>query len=208
MTRANLQLTDYDAEGPLHVDDGLEKVAAPLTVLLTQELDGAAEALGLASNEILIAALGRAIQRTIGDGIVTLDVPGYGTSVHSMTLRCAAPAQIPAQEMLGGVHDALEALKVRRIVHEVPDDPRDQPVSELLFADGETAAALPQLGHALELRTYRVGDVIALDWWFDARSFEPYTVEELAEQFPLALIELTSEATPPIHATPELAMAH
>ncbi|MDT5073058.1 MAG: hypothetical protein QOH82_2378, partial [Mycobacterium sp.] len=37
---------------------------------------------------------------------------------------------------------------------------------------------------------------------------ESYTVQELAEQFPLALIELTSEATPPIHATPELALAH
>jgi hypothetical protein len=207
MTRANLQLTDYDVEGPLHVDD-LQKVAAPLTALLTQELDGASEALGLASNEILIAALGRAIERTIGDGIVTVDVPGYGTSVHSMTLRCAAPAQTPADDMLGGVHDSLEALKVRRIVHGVPDDPRGQPVSEVLFADGDTAAGLPHLGHALELRTYRVGDVIALDWWFDARSFEAYTVHELAEQFPLALIELTSEATPPIHATPELAMAH
>jgi hypothetical protein len=207
MTRANLQLTDHDVEGPLHVDDR-EKVAAPLTALLTQELEGASEVLGLTGEEILVAALGRAIERTIGAGIVTLDIPGYGTSVHAMTLRCAAPAQAPADEMLGGVHSALAALKARRIVHVVPDEPGGQPVSELFFADGETAAARPHLGHALELRTYRVGDVIALDWWFDSRSFEPYTVQELAEQFPLALIELTSEATPPIHATPELAMAH
>jgi hypothetical protein len=207
MTRANLQLTDYDVEGPLDVD-GLEKVAAPLTALLTHELGGASEALGLTTDAILIAALGRAIERTIGAGVVTLDVPGYGTSVHATTLRCAAPAQASADEMLGGVHDALAALKVRRIVHGVPDEPRGQSVSQLFFADGDTATALPHLGHALELRTYRVGDVVALDWWFDARSFEPYTVEELAEQFPLALIELTSEATPPVHATPELAMAH
>jgi hypothetical protein len=33
-------------------------------------------------------------------------------------------------------------------------------------------------------------------------------VQELAEQFPLALIELTSEATPTSMATAELAMAH
>jgi hypothetical protein len=207
MTRANLQLTDYDVEGPLLVDD-LEKVAAPLTALLTQELDGASEALGLTTGEILIAAIGRAIERTIGAGVVTLDVPGYGTSIHAMTVRCAAPAEASADEMLGGVHDALAALKVRRIVHGVPDEPRAQPVSQLFFANGDAAVARPHLGHALELRTYPVGDVIALDWWFDARSFEPYTVQELAEQFPLALIELTSEATPPIHATPELAMAH
>ena len=183
-------------------------MAAPLSTLLTQELEGASEVLGLTSDEILIAALGRAIERTIGGGTVALDVPGYGTSVHSMTLRCVAPAETPADDMLGGVHDALEALKVRRIVHGVPDDPRGQPISELLFADGDPAAARAHLGHALELRAYRAGDVIALDWWFDARSFEPYTVQELAEQFPLALIELTSEATPPVHATPELAMAH
>jgi hypothetical protein len=93
-------------------------------------------------------------------------------------------------------------------VHGVPDDPRGQPISEVLFAVGDTAPTRPHLGHVLELRAYRDGDVIALDWWFDGRSFEPYTVQELSEQFPLALIELTSEATPPIHATPELAMAH
>jgi hypothetical protein len=207
MTRANLQLTDYDAVGPLNVED-LEKVAAPLSALLTMELDGASEALGLTSDEILIAALGRSIERTIGDGTVTLDVPGFGTGVHSVTLRCAAPAQAGADEMLAGVRDALAATKGRRIVHGVPDDPLVPPVSEVLFAHGETAATRPHVGHVLELRAYRDGDVIALDWWFDARSFEPYTVQELAEQFPLALIELTSEATPPIHATPELAMAH
>jgi hypothetical protein len=207
MTSANLLLTDYDAVGTLRVED-LVKFAAPLSVLLTQELDGAAEVLGLMSDEILIAALGRAIERTIGEGLVALDVPSYGTGVHSMTLRCAAPAQTPADEMLAGVHDGLQALKVGGIVQGVPDDPRSQPVSELLFVEGDTGADRPHLGHALELRAYRAGDVIALDWWFDPRSFEPYTVEELAEQFPLALIELTSEATPPVHATPELAMAH
>ena len=32
-----------------------------------------------------------------------------------------------------------------------------------------------------------------LDWWYDIRSFDRSTVEELAGQFPLALIELTSD---------------
>jgi hypothetical protein len=206
MTRANLQLTDYDAEGRPGVRD-LAKVAAPLSAVLSLELDGAAEALGLASDEILLAALGRAIERTIGNGAVSIDVPGYGTSVHAMVLPCAAPVQVDADEMLSGVRHALEALRVRRIVHGVPDDPRSQPVSDALFAHGDTAEERPHLGHVLELRAYRNGDVIALDWWYDTRSFEAYTVEELAEQFPLALIELTSEATPPVHAH-ELALAH
>ena len=53
---------------------------------------------------------------------------------------------------------------------------------------------------------YRADDVVQLDWWYDTRSFDPYTVEELAEQLPLALIELTSEAMPPVH-TP-MAVGH
>ena len=207
MTRANLELADYDAEGRPQVQD-LEMVAAPLSSLLTMELDGAAEVLGLTSDEILLAALGRAIERTIGNGTVTVDVSGYGTSVHAMVLPCAAPGQFDADETLAGVHHALEALTVRRIVHGVPDDPRSQPVSDVLFANGESAAGRPHIGHLLELRAYRTGEVIALDWWFDARSFEAYTVAELADQFPLAMIELTSEATPPVHANHELALAH
>jgi hypothetical protein len=207
MTRANLQLADYPADGRPRVQD-LEMVAAPLSALLTMELDGAAEALGLTIDEILLAAMGRAIERTIGNGAVSVDVPGYGTSVHPVALSCATPAQVDADEMLAGVHHALDALAVHHIVHGVPDDPRAQPLSDVLFANGGSAAGRSHLGHLLELHAYRLGDAIALDWWFDARSFEPYTVTELAEQFPLALIELTSEATPPIHATAELAFAH
>ncbi len=58
----------------------------------------------------------------------------------------------------------------------------------------------------LELRAYRADDLVQLDWWYDTRSFDPYTVEELAEQLPLALIELTSEAMPQPH-TP-MAVGH
>jgi hypothetical protein len=90
----------------------------------------------------------------------------------------------------------------------VPDGPRAQQVSQVLFASGDTAPARPHLGHVLELRAYRIGTVIALDWWFDTRSFDPYTVRELSEQFPLALIELTSEATPTAVSGAELAMAY
>jgi phthiocerol/phenolphthiocerol synthesis type-I polyketide synthase E len=57
---------------------------------------------------------------------------------------------------------------------------------------------VPGLGHALQLRAYRTGDVLQLDWWYDSRRLDRVTVEELAEQFPLALIELTSEAIPAV----------
>ena len=78
-----------------------------------------------------------------------------------------------------------------------------QPPSEIFFSYLGTE---PGLRHALELRAYRADDLVQLDWWYDTRSFDSYTVEELAEQLPLALIELTSEAMPQPH-TP-MAVGH
>jgi hypothetical protein len=207
MTRANLQLTDYDPEGSPLVED-LELISAPLSALLTMELEGAAAVLEVTTDDILLAALGRSIERTIGTGVIGVDVPSYGTSVQPVTLSCSAPAQLDADEMLAAVHHQLGAVAVHRIVRGVPDQSRAASPSAVLFATGEACAARPHAGHVLELRASRQGDVIALDWWFDARSFEPYTVAELADQFPLAMIELTSEATPPLHANNELALAH
>jgi hypothetical protein len=210
MTRAALQLTDYEAAGQPTAED-LVKVAAPLSALLTEELGGAAEALGLTSEEILLGALGRALQRTIGDGTVMVDVVGCATTMHPLVLPCVASGVAHAAELLAGVHRSMEATEAVAIHGFVPgavDQPSAQPYGAVLFAHGELATAQAHLGHVLELRAHRSGDVLVLDWWFDARSFDPYTVAELAEQFPLALIELTSEATPPILAPTSLAMAH
>ena len=54
---------------------------------------------------------------------------------------------------------------------------------------------------------HRADGLVQLDWWYDTRSFDAYTVEELAEQFPLALIEMTSEA-PAAARTPPMAVGH
>jgi hypothetical protein len=37
-----------------------------------------------------------------------------------------------------------------------------------------------------------------LDWWYDTSRFDRYTVEELTEQFPFALLEMTSDAVAPV----------
>ncbi len=55
----------------------------------------------------------------------------------------------------------------------------------------------PGLGHALEVRVYRADGDVHVDWWYDTSRFESYTVQELTEQFPLALFEMTSDALPP-----------
>lgn len=200
MKCANLQLTDYDADGRPALSD-MAQHTAPLSELLTMELDGAAAALGVKAEELLLAALGRAIDRTIGDGEIAVDVDadltGNGATVQALTLTCAGPAALSATEVLAGVHRAALAPNLH---HHVAD---------LLFTVGASAPA--GLGHALELHVHRTDDVIALDWWFDTRSFETYTVEELAEQFPLALVEITSEASSPVGAgradAAELALA-
>lgn len=208
MMSANLQLTDYDAEGRPETAH-MASLKAPLSALLTDELDGAAANLGVTGDEILVAALGRAIQRTIGDGVIAVDVPGHGSSVQSLALTCVAPGQSSATEMLSGIHHSLAAMACHRIVHGEPADLLAQPTSDVLFAYGDAAVTeRAHAGHVLELHALRGGDELQLEWWYDVRSFESYTVEELAEQFPLALIELTSEAVPPLVATSELAMAY
>jgi len=54
--------------------------------------------------------------------------------------------------------------------------------------------ALPGLGHPIELRVYRHGGVLHVDWWYDRRRVTGSTIEALAEQFPATLIALIGEA--------------
>ncbi|TPG32260.1 hypothetical protein [Mycolicibacterium hodleri] len=204
MMRANFQVADYDVVDAPQRDD-VAVFAAPLSVVLTQELDGASAALGLSAEDLIVAALGRAIARTIGPGVVAVDRPGLSLSAHPMAIPCLGPDQLSATEMLAQVHQALATSSRERIMHDVSEDAAAQPLSEILFTYG--AGDPTQLRHALRLSAYRDGDVLALDWSYDTRSFEPYTVQELAEQFPYALIELTSEAMGPVLVT-EMAFAH
>jgi phthiocerol/phenolphthiocerol synthesis type-I polyketide synthase E len=53
---------------------------------------------------------------------------------------------------------------------------------------------LPGLGNPIELRVYRHGGVLHVDWWYDRRRVPGSTIEALAEQFPATLIGLIGEA--------------
>ena len=206
MTRANLQVTDYDAVGAPRGDD-VAMLSAPLSVVLTQELDGACAALGHSVDDVLVAALGRAIARTIGQGIVgvvTVDALGSGHCGDPITLSCVGPEQTNATDMIALVHHCATTAVLERIVHGVPDGAPAAPEAEIVFAHG--APAPVGFGRALGLSAYRDSGVLALDWSYDTRRFEPYTVWELSEQFSYAVVELTSEATGPV-PVPELAIA-
>jgi hypothetical protein len=187
-----LRVADHDiAEGTSPV---LEKLSIPATGEMTAEVDGATEWLGLAADEILLAALGRTIARTIGDGVVVVDITGERRwLLHAIPLTCATAQQASATEMLGTVHSMLGAAQAGCLPSEI-----------LLnfigtLPDGTTPMyeTPPGLGYALELRVYRTDGLLHLDWWYDANRFDRYTVEELIEQFPFALFEMTSDALAP-----------
>ncbi len=175
-----LTLADYDAAGAPTAAD-LQRVAMPLTESLSAELDGAAAHLGVLAGKLLLAALGRAVARTIGCGVVAVDVDS-----HVIALDCVMPADLDATEMLAHVCSALAGSTARR--------PEQAPADVAFRCAGPAEEPLP--GHALQLRARRDNGLVELEWCYDARRFERYTVEELAEQFPQALIEITSEAVP------------
>ena len=206
MIRANLQLPDYDSDGRPSAED-LACHSEPLSPVLALELEGAAEALRLTSEDILLAALGRAVHRTIGEGFLTVDVARCTDSSYSVALACVGPDRMPATDMVASVHDALVGAEPHPMTRPVAGDHGTEPVAEVLFACGLPMARPARFGHALEVHAYYADGALTLDWWYDTRSFEPYTIVELAEQLPYAMIELTSEATPPVLAGAELAAA-
>jgi hypothetical protein len=183
------RVVDHETPEPPQPLD-LANLSAPLNSTLTGELDGAQWYLGVATEEIVLAALGLAIARTIGEGVVAVDVAGHGT----IPLTCTAAHPANATEILGAVHRTMAAG---------PTAPRiaAKPPSDIFFS---YLGSEPGLRHALELKAYRAAGLVQLDWWYDTRSFDRHTVEELAEQLPLALILLTSEAAPPLR---EMAVA-
>lgn len=180
--KATLRVSDHDI-GATGRPEKPVRLSTRLASELTAELDWAQQSLGLAADEILLAALGRAIARTIGDGVVAVDIARDGRLVSQpVYLTCAMGAHYGFGQIAS---HALSEIYFNYLgtVREV--------------SSNETASETPNLYHALELRVYRTTDLLHLDWWYDTRRFYPSTVEELTEQFPLALIELTSDAIPP-----------
>src|ERR1700756_2533102 len=199
------RLFDHQVEGRPRPDD-LARIPAPLTSTLKAELDGARSYLGVPAEEILLAALSRTIARTCGEADLAVDV--NGNDRFTVVLACMTSRSADATEILQGVHRSLAAAQNGA-----------QPSSDVFFCYSEAAPelladdvvppheVLPSLGHGLEVRVRRTADSIQMDWWYDTRKFDRYTVEELTEQFPLALIDVTSDALPPVREPANLATA-
>lgn len=190
-----LRVVDHDiAEGTSPV---LHKLSTSPSEEVTAEVDGATEWLGVGADEILLAALGRTIARTIGDGVVAVDVTGEGRwLLHAIPLLCATAQQASATDMVGNVHRMLAAVPARS--DHLPSEIFLNYIGTMPDGTTPTYETPPGLGYALELRVYRADGLLHLDWWYDSARFDPYTVEELTEQFPFALFEMTSDAAAPV----------
>ncbi|KMO81520.1 hypothetical protein BST22_03385 [Mycolicibacterium chubuense] len=155
---------------------------------LAEEIDGAAEWLGVQPEEILLAALGRTFGRTRGEGAVAVDVrTGRQRQSRPVSLLCAASWPMGPSEMLQGAHNALAAASAHH------GAPAEIALTIAPVADDDTAGTA-----ALELRVLRIDGMLHLQWAYDAARLDGYSVEEMAEQFPLALIEITSDAGAPL----------
>lgn len=181
---SNVRVVDEEIPGRPRPED-LVRLSAPLSPELTAELDGAVEAARLEVEEVLLAALGRAIARTIGVGFAT--VSGL-TTVQPIRL-CCADTGIDANALLADIREALTPAR------QLSNSPAEVSFSFLVLPPEPSLGPLQLAdGPALGVLAYRADGELQMDWWYDSRRLDPCTVEELTNQFRLGLIGVTSEA--------------
>jgi phthiocerol/phenolphthiocerol synthesis type-I polyketide synthase E len=105
----------------------LARLPSVLTTEQTGEVDDARRRLAVPLDEILLAALGRAVGATIGDGKLAVELGGQGrsvlrpdvdvrrtvgwfTTIYPVAIPCATPREAGARQMLDDVAAALKAV--------------------------------------------------------------------------------------------------
>ena len=123
--KATLRMAGQVSQPPA-VDD-LVRLSSTLTVAETTEIDDARRRLRAPIEEILLAALGRTIAATVGDGSLAVDLGGPGrsvlkpdvdlrrtvgwfTTVYPVALTCAKSQDASARQLMDDVHDTLKAI--------------------------------------------------------------------------------------------------
>ncbi len=125
-TAADLRVPGREvSEAPGTTD--LARLASTLTISETTEIDDARRRLRVPIEELLLAALSRTIATTIGDGSIGVDLGGPGrsvlkpdvdlrrtigwfTTVYPVALHCEGGEASSAKQLLGEVHDTLNAV--------------------------------------------------------------------------------------------------
>lgn len=174
-----LRLVDFEPSGGGR-RGGWASLHTELGQVLTLELAWAGAALDLPEGVVLVAALARAIGRTIGDGEVDVVIAGVGL----VRVNCVGGPWPACAQLLGAVRDSVAGAR----------QPGPDVQADLGFAYGSCAdAATLPVGHLLALTVYPGAGIQNLVWSYRTDLFMRVTIEELAEQLPLALAELTAE---------------
>jgi len=171
-------IADHATSVPLRPSD-VATLSWGLDAVLAAELDQAQVALGCTADEILLAALGRAVARTIGDGMLAVDVAMTDGQSRRVAVPCVSQRGLSGSELLAAARSG--AAKGSESAN-----------ADVGFRYGRAGIAT-RGRHPLAVGVHRESaGGLRVGWSFDVRSFDDYTVEELAAQFPLALIEVTS----------------
>jgi phthiocerol/phenolphthiocerol synthesis type-I polyketide synthase E len=126
VAKATLRIADPDEAGSPSTDR-LVRLPSTLSLSETSEIDDARRRLGLPVDEILLAALGRTIATTIGEGVLAVDLGGPGrsvlkpdvdlrrtigwfTTIYPVTITCATSQHTSARKLLDDVHDSVKAV--------------------------------------------------------------------------------------------------
>lgn len=214
--------TTLPASDTSEIDDARRRLRLPINEILLAGLSRAvASAVGEGTLAVDMGGAGRSVLKPDVDLRRTV---GWFTTLYPVALPCSADCQASARQLLDSIHETLDGVPHYGIgygllrylyaptarlfgsvapadVHfsyigAIPEPPSlgDAPVQ----FDPDTAMpvreAIPGLGHALELRAYRTGGVLYLDWWHDGRRIEQSVVRAIADGFSAAVMDLVRAA--------------
>jgi phthiocerol/phenolphthiocerol synthesis type-I polyketide synthase E len=136
-------------------------------------------------------AEGTSIRQLLNDVHHTLSaVPHYGIGYGLLRYLYA-----PTARLLGAMPPADIFFSYVGAIPELPSlSSDDAPIQFDTDTELPVREAIPGLGHAVELRVYRSGGLLHLDWWYDARRLDHALAESLADGFTTTLMALTRAA--------------
>ena len=179
-----------------------------------------AATVGEGATSVDLTGAGRSVLRPDVDFHRTI---GWFSTVYPVSLPCMVPASASATQLLEEVSRTVKGVPhhgigygLLRYLHAPTSTLLAAPgPSEFLLtylgmmpewqasdaavqfdSDGELTVSqtLPGLGHPVELRSYRHGGLLHLDWWYDGRRIPADRLQTLAERLPEVLIALIDEA--------------
>lgn len=213
--------TALDADQTSQIDNARRVLQASTEELLLAALARTLAAIiGEGAASVDLTGAGRSVLRPDVDFHRTI---GWFSTVYPVALPCMAPAAASAAQLLDVVSQTvkgvphhgigygllryLHAPTAARLGATGPSEfllsylgmmPEWQRSDAAVQFDGDSELTvretLPGLGHPVELRTYRHGGLLHLDWWYDSRRIPADTIQTLAEQLPGMLTSLIDEA--------------